>query len=168
MKIDVTGLRNLALILFCAALVIAAFPVFGLRINITSSHVPVGLWRSYSAAAIEVGDVVVYDIYDLFLKNPQIYEDGMTFESSRIMKIVAALSGAMIERSGDEVIVDGTRYPDARILKKSWCNVEYPMIVPDGSVWLMADVLRAFDSRYHGPVPVSLIREKVRPILVWR
>ncbi|MDR1020227.1 MAG: S26 family signal peptidase [Synergistaceae bacterium] len=168
MKIDVTGLRNLTLILICVALAVAAFPVFDLRINITSSHVPVGLWRSYPATAIEAGDVVVYDIYDLFLENPQIYADGMTFESSRIIKIVAALPGAMIERSGDEVIVDGTRYPSARILKKSWCNVEYPMIVPDGSVWLMADVSSAFDSRYHGPVPAGLIREKVSPVLVWK
>ncbi|MDR3354213.1 MAG: S26 family signal peptidase [Synergistaceae bacterium] len=40
-------------------------------------------------------------------------------------------------------------------------------MVQRGSVWLMADSPNAYDSRYHGPIPVSLIREKLKPVWVW-
>jgi type IV secretory pathway protease TraF len=40
-------------------------------------------------------------------------------------------------------------------------------VVPEGTVWLMADVATAYDSRYHGPLPARLVKEKNVPLWVW-
>ncbi|MDR1943409.1 MAG: S26 family signal peptidase [Synergistaceae bacterium] len=168
LKVDRKGLRSVSFLVISVCGVVLLFPILGLRINLTSSHVPVGLWRAYPADSVSVGDVITFDVYDLFFESPQVYDERMKFDSSKLLKKVAALPGAVIERSGDLVIIDGKELQGAKIMKNSWCRVEYPLVVPDGAVWLMADSETAFDSRYHGPLPVRLIREKNKPVLVWR
>jgi type IV secretory pathway protease TraF len=167
LKVDRKGLRGASLFIIPVCGLVLLFPAFGLRINLTPSHVPVGLWRAYPADSVSAGDVITFDVYDLFFESPQVYDERMNFESSKLLKRVAALPGSVIERSGDTVLIDGQELRSAIIMKDSWCRVEYPLVVPDGTVWLMADSETAFDSRYHGPLPVRLIREKNKPVLVW-
>jgi type IV secretory pathway protease TraF len=167
MKFDRRGFRNVVLILSCAAVVVVLFHVCGLRVNFTPSHVPVGLWRALPADSISVGDVVSYDIYDLYFAEPQVYEERMRFFHSRLIKKVAALPGSVVELSGDVVVIDGTEFSKAQIADDSWRKVDYPLVVPEGAVWIMADVTNAYDSRYHGPLPISMIREKCEPVVVW-
>jgi type IV secretory pathway protease TraF len=146
------------------------FPLLGLRINLTSSHVPVGLWRAFpvvSAQTLRIGDVITYDVREFYAAEPQIADDRMVFAAPRIIKKIAALPGARIELSGDALVVDGKEYSRARLAQKSWQKVDYPLVVPEGTVWLMDDVLAAYDSRYHGPLPARLIQEKNEPLWVW-
>jgi type IV secretory pathway protease TraF len=164
------ALRNVAAFVVCAGVAVVSFPLLGLRLNLTSSHVPVGLWRAYpviSAEDIRPSDVITYDIREFYAAEPQIAEERMVFEAPHIMKRVAALPGALIELSGDSLVVDGEVYSCTRLAKKSWRKVDYPLVVPEGTVWLMADVAAAYDSRYHGPLPARLIKEKNEPLWIW-
>jgi type IV secretory pathway protease TraF len=168
MKFDRKGLRNVALLSFCACAAVAAFPIFGLRINLSSSHVPIGVWRSRPARDIGVGDVVGYDIREFYSLSPDKREGRMRFLAPVLIKRVAALPGALVTLSGDAVLIDGVLYPNARIEDDSWRKIDYPLTVPEGTVWIMADARFSYDSRYHGPIPVSLLREKLAPVWLWK
>ncbi|MCL2009887.1 MAG: S26 family signal peptidase [Synergistaceae bacterium] len=167
MKFDPRAARNVALLLFVPGSVFALFFALNLRINLSASHVGVGIWRAFPAASIDVGDVVAYDKDEFYAAYPHVREDRMKLPSPVLIKRVAAMPGALIELSGDFVIINGAYWAEARILDDSWRKVEYPLMVPEGTVWLMADVRGAYDSRYHGPVPLRLTRKKLKPILVF-
>jgi type IV secretory pathway protease TraF len=163
------ALKTVITLVFCAGAFVAPFPLLGFRINLTSSHVPVGLWRAYpiTAGDIRVGDVVAYDIREFYAAEPRMREERLKFAAPRIMKKVAALPGALVELSGDALVVDGKEFPRARLARESWRRVNYPLVVPERTVWLMDDVLQAYDSRYHGPMPVRFIQEKNEPLWIF-
>ena len=167
MKFNPRAARNVAMLISIPGVVVALFFALNLRINLSVSHVGVGIWKAFPAVSVNVGDVITYDKDAFYGVYPQMREERMRFMSSIIVKRVAAMPGALVERSGDAVMIDGIPYTEALILDDSWRRVEYPLLVPEGMVWLMADSRRAYDSRYHGPVPMSLIREKLKPVLVW-
>jgi type IV secretory pathway protease TraF len=172
LKVNKKALRSVAALVFCTGALVALFLFLGLRINFTSSHVPAGFWRASpvaSAESIRVGDVITYDIREFHAAEPRVADDRIVSQSAAplIMKKVAALPGARVELSGDTLVVDGKEYPRARLARESWRKVSYPLVVPEGTVWLMADVLAAYDSRYHGPLPTRIIREKNEPLWVW-
>jgi type IV secretory pathway protease TraF len=169
LKFDRRACRNVALLILSAALVVVSFAAFGLRINFTSSHVNVGLWRAVPVSAgteLQIGDVIAYDKDEFFEMMPGVREDRMIFLARRVVKKIAALPGAFIERSGGAIAIDGALYREARISDESWVKINYPLVVPEGTVWLMADKLDSYDSRYHGPFPANLVKEKLTPVLV--
>jgi type IV secretory pathway protease TraF len=168
MRFDRKNLVNAAAILALAVAPIAAFGVLNLRINLTPSHVPVGIWRASPPENIDAGDVIIYNVNEFYAVMPGVREERMRFRSGRILKRVAALPGSLVEMSGDAIVIDGGEYPNAVVASdRSWIKVEYPLVIPRGSVWLMADVKGAYDSRYHGPLPINLIKEKCEPVIVW-
>ncbi|MDR2175236.1 MAG: S26 family signal peptidase [Synergistaceae bacterium] len=170
MKTNKKTLRNVTALVLCAGAAVVPFLFLGLRLNLTPSHVPAGFWRARPAASagpVRVGDVITYDVREFYAAEPRIAEERMTFAAPRVIKRVAALPGALIDLSGDTFVVDGKAYPRARRAGNTWSKVDYPLVVPEGTVWLMDDVLAAYDSRYHGPLPMRLIKEKNEPLWVW-
>jgi type IV secretory pathway protease TraF len=167
MRIDRRAARKVALLTVCFLAPAAVFAAGDLRINLTASHVPAGIWRARAPGVLKVGDVISYSKDEFYAARPEIEEERMSFVSPVVIKRVAALPGATIARSGDALAIDGAPYPQARIGDESWRKVDYPLTVPDGHVWLMADSAAAYDSRYHGPLPTRLVREKLTPVLVW-
>lgn len=167
-----TEARRVALMLGIAVLAVFAINALDIRINISDSHVSRGIWRGVPVDSIEVGDIVTMDINELYERFPERSNDRVHILGGALLKRVAALPGACIERSGDSIIIDGTvnRFAITRPPYKDGsdpCKVEYPHIVADGCVWLMANVAGAFDSRYFGDVPMDLIREKNTPVITW-
>ncbi|MDR3280495.1 MAG: S26 family signal peptidase [Synergistaceae bacterium] len=167
MRVDRKSARKVALLAVCVMSPVAVFSVMDLRINLTASHVPAGIWMAHPPDELEVGDVIDYDKDEFYAARPEVSEDRMIFAVPVVIKRVGALPGAVVARSGDALTIDGTLYSESRIGDESWRKVDYPLVVPDGCVWLMANSATAYDSRYHGPVPVNLIREKLTPVLVW-
>lgn len=170
LKFDRRACRNAALLILSAAMVVMLFRASGLRINISPSHVNVGLWRAAPVTAgdeLKIGDVIAYDKEKFYEAVPGAREDRMIFRAPRVIKQIAALPGAFIERSGGAIAIDGMLYGEARISDESWVKVNYPLVVPDGTVWLMADTLDSYDSRYHGPLPECLVKEKLTPVFMW-
>lgn len=169
--------RNILIILISSMLMVVLPFALGIRINLTDSHVPAGLWRSVrhnpKAGDIRVGDIVVYHIYDLYLVRPKVYDEHVVFVVPSMMKRIAALPGSIIERSGDHLLIDGALYANAPIRPpyldgSDPCKVEYPLIVPPMCVWIMADTVTAYDSRYHGAVPVDIIQAQVKGVFPWQ
>jgi type IV secretory pathway protease TraF len=150
-----------------SVLIFVVFEGFSLRINLSASHVPVGIWRAYPATNIKTGDIITFNINDLYKINGELQDSRVTFMSPRHIKIVAGEHGAYIERSGDKVIVDGTLYDDAQISNEQFCKIKYPLVVRENHVWLMANSAYSYDSRYYGDIPIGIIKEKNRPLLVW-
>jgi type IV secretory pathway protease TraF len=151
-----------------AVSVCAAFAKLNLRINLSESHVPIGIYRAYPADELRVGDIIAFNINELYLRDGKLYDEKIKTLSPLHMKVIAALSGAVIERSGDIVVVDGEAFDRALIVRDETRKAEYPLVVRDGHVWLMANSVYSYDSRYYGDVPAKIIKEKVRPILARR
>jgi type IV secretory pathway protease TraF len=141
---------------------------YGVRINLTDSHVSKGLWKAVTADTIKVGDVIVFDIREFYKANPSLQDSRIRFVSPFLMKRVAAVAGSIIERSGDVVVIDGVEFRQSKIQDDSWLKTSYPLKVPVNTVWIMADKEFSYDSRYHGPLSLDLVREKAIPLLTWK
>jgi type IV secretory pathway protease TraF len=168
-KVNVRRLRAVLFLFLCAALPVVLCSLFGWRFNLSPSHVPVGIWKADSACEYKVGDVVAFDIQAFYAAFPEAAEERMTFSAPRLIKRVAALGGALIECTDGVISIDKEKYPMSRLRDDSWRKVSYPLVVPPDMVWLMpepgnADALNAYDSRYFGPVPESLLIEKLTPV----
>jgi type IV secretory pathway protease TraF len=166
-KVNKKNLRNVTIILTIFVLTVTALRHSGLIINLSDSHVPVGVYMGYPPDNVAVGDIVMFNIRDLFRMDSQL-DGGLDLHFPQLIKKVAALPGAVIERSGDMIIIDGKPFGKARIVHERLCKVTYPRTVPDGYVWLMADKVFAYDSRYYGEVPIEIILSKDYPVLIWK
>jgi type IV secretory pathway protease TraF len=138
-----------------------------IRVNITGSHVPVGLWKAYPVDNINVGDVISFSIKDLYAKDAKLKEDSLSTLYPIHIKIVSALPGELIERSGDQIIAAGKVMPGAIIAREELCKVKYPLVIENNTLWLMSDSKYSYDSRYYGAIPKELIREKLFPVLTF-
>jgi type IV secretory pathway protease TraF len=160
--------RRLAVVLSLitpAVIVCAIFEKMNLRINISGSHVPVGIYRAYPVDELRTGDIIIFNINDLYSYDNGLYDEKVKTLSPRHIKIIAALAGTKIERSGDIVIVGGKPFENALIVRDEIRKAEYPVVVRDSHIWLMADKAYSYDSRYYGDVPAEIIKEKVLPVL---
>jgi|GEM_PF-3809986 len=177
MKYSRKDARNVLIILASSVTVVFIALTTGIRINLTDSHVPVGLWRTvhHTPDSLQVGDIVTFDIYKHYLSQLKVYDEKLSFVvtvTPIMMKRIAALPGSLIERSEDHLLIDGVMYENAPIRppyfdKSDPCKVEYPVIVPPLCVWIMADTFSAYDSRYYGVVSMDIIEAKVKKVLVW-
>lgn len=175
MQIDRRRARHVAVICAIAALILIpamAFGAMGYRINRTASHVPAGIYRAKTQGGeMKIGDVVTFDVDDIYEIYPDRRDEGNIY-NKKLMKIVAALGGSVVERSGDMMMIDGREYPHTafaplRLDGSDPCKITYPHVVAPDHVWVMNDSRNAYDSRYFGDIPISVIREKVEPVLLW-
>lgn len=174
-QIDRRRARHVAVICAISALILIpamAFGAMGYRINRTASHVPAGIYRATTQGGdMEVGDIITFDVDDIYEIYPE-RRDEQNIYNKKLMKIVAALGGSVVERSGDMMIIDGTNYPHTafaplRLDGSDPCKISYPHIVAADHVWVMNDSRNAYDSRYFGDIPISVIRERVKPVFLW-
>ena len=89
-----------------------------------------------------------------------------------LVKPVVAVAGDEVEMSARGICVNGRILPNTAPLQRDsngrplapWRFGRY-MVVP-GMMWVASSYdSRSFDSRYFGPVPVSAIRDRLRPLL---
>ena len=146
----------------------------GLRLNVTGS-LPLGVYR------VVEGDV---RRGDLVLACPALTE--IQFEArargylryglscpgwfGSVIKHAAALPGDVVVATPDGIAVNGQPMPNTSRLDADSRGEPLPPLpasgqVPDGWVWLLSTYAgRSFDSRYWGPVPLSTLRGRVRPV----
>ncbi|MDR3354212.1 MAG: hypothetical protein LBO21_04185 [Synergistaceae bacterium] len=114
-KFDSKALGIVSLMLAVSGGLVCAAYATGIRINLSSSHVGAGIWRAVRVDNIAVGDVIGYNKDEFYARMPAVSEDRMIFKAPMVIKKVAALAGAVIELSGDAVVIDGVMHPNARI-----------------------------------------------------
>lgn len=165
--VSVAASATLAVVmLFCGA------SKLGIRIN-TSSSLPIGL---YQVASGQDATMVEFCPPEPFgsMANARGYRQRGTCPDggAPLMKPVVARSGDVVSVSNRGVAVNGrgllnsvplTRDTGGRPLTP-WPYGTYT--VQPGTIWVVSGYHpRSFDSRYFGPIPEVLVRNRVRPLL---
>jgi conjugative transfer signal peptidase TraF len=174
-----TQARCIVRIFVCAA--IAAFigyviTALHLRFNVTSS-MAVGIYRlvplpkNGARRGMLVAACAPPDAAQLGRRRGYLASGPCASDTEPLLKVVVAAAGDEIALSGAGVAVNGCLLPNSLPLShdaagrrlSSWPYKQFPLT--QGLVWLYADNVRSWDSRYWGPVPVADILAKVVPVL---
>ena len=132
-----------------------------------SASAPIGLYRLAPASPVEVGDLVVATppaaLADFLA------ERGYLPRGVPLLKHVFALAGATVCRNGASVIVDG--HVSGTALEQDTGGRALPIwqgcrLLSWGEIFLMnVAVADSLDSRYFGPLPVSVITARALRVL---
>ena len=148
-----------------------AFVFLGIRFN-SSPSMPVGL---YMVTGDEHANLVEFCPSEPFAsfssargyRDPGACVDG----AAPLLKPVVAIAGDVVELSNHGISVNGKLLPNTAPLPRdskgrsleAWAFGRYA--VASGTVWVASSYHpRSFDSRYFGPVPVSAIRHRLKPL----
>jgi conjugative transfer signal peptidase TraF len=161
-----------------AALLVALARLFGLRISLTDSAAPAGIYRLVSGIPAYRGELVgaclPASIEQEGLARGYLTKGDCPGEAEPVAKIVGALPGDVLEVHARGVSIDGTMFADSGIAERD--SIGRPLRhvpwgtrkVAPGQVWLFGfNNRRSWDARYFGPVPLSGIRGVLEPILTW-
>jgi conjugative transfer signal peptidase TraF len=161
---------------------ILAFWLFNLRIAFTGSACPPGVYR---AAALRPGDALArgelvlvclpeklarFALERAYLARGAGCGDGI----EPVGKRIGAMTGDTVQVAPGYVAVNGRPLPNmASRMRDSRCR-DVPRVafgtyaVSDGEVWLFGEAdPRSWDSRYFGPVPTSMVRAELKPVITW-
>jgi conjugative transfer signal peptidase TraF len=150
---------------------LAVLQLSGVRVNATESLARGVYWTRSTAAQPHEGELVCFDTDAAAA--PRAARDYL--RHATMLKVVRATAGALVELDAATggIRIDGKLLPcSARYERDSLGvplpRVVLPLVVPVGSVWLMSQSQRGFDSRYYGPVPLkALVCREARPVWLW-
>lgn len=160
------------------ALLVALGRLFGLRISLTDSAAPAGIYRIVSGVSVERGELVGVCL------PPSIARDGLARGyllkgdcpggAEPVAKRIGALPGDVLEVRPGSVSVDGQMFADSAVAARDSIGRPLPHVpwgrhrVAPGEVWLFGLYnVRSWDARYFGPVPLSGVRGVLKPVLTW-
>jgi len=90
-----------------------------------------------------------------------------------LLKRVAALPGDRVAVARDGLHVNGTRLPASAPLERDLNDLPLPLApfgehaVEPGTVWVIGEHPRSFDSRYFGPVDERLVLSVADAVVIW-
>ena len=171
-----SSVRRLALIALSVA--IGTFQLCGLaglRINTTQS-LPMGFYITGTEPHANLIEFCPAEPFaslaiERDYRDPGNCPDG----AAPLLKPVVAHAGDVVEVSRKGIAVNGSLLRNTAALKTdtkgrpltAWKFGQY--VVAPGTVWVASSYNpRSFDSRYFGPIPVSAIRDHLRPLLTFR
>jgi conjugative transfer signal peptidase TraF len=145
---------------------------FGIRINLSPS-LPIGLYQVASGSDATLVEFCPPEPFGSLAnvrgyRQPGNCPDG----GAPLMKPVVAWAGDVVSLSEKGVVVNGQAIPNSAPLTRDsagrpltpWPFGLYTSQL--GTVWVVSDYHpRSFDSRYFGPIPETLIRNRLRPLL---
>ena len=174
------GKRALFPVILCAgiAVPVLSFELLGLRIGLTDSACPPGIYRMVNRAPSR-GDLVLACLPDAiaqlgiargYLLRGRGCRDGI----EPVGKRLSALPGDSVEVVPDYIAVNGQRLEHSATLLRDSSGRSVKHVawgrytVPTNQVWLFGTKdARSWDSRYFGPVPASSVRAALEPVLTW-
>ena len=174
------GKRALFPVILCAgiAVPVLSFELLGLRIGLTDSACPPGIYRMVNRAPSR-GDLVLACLPDAiaqlgiargYLLRGRGCGDGI----EPVGKRLSALPGDSVEVVPDYIAVNGQRLEHSATLSRDSSGRSVKHVawgrytVPTNQVWLFGTKdARSWDSRYFGPVPASSVRAALEPVLTW-
>jgi conjugative transfer signal peptidase TraF len=174
------GKRALFPVILCAgiAVPVLSFELLGLRIGLTDSACPPGIYRMVKRAPSR-GDLVLACLPDAiaqlgsargYLLRGRGCGDGI----EPVGKRLSALPGDSVEVVPDYIAVNGQRLQHSATLSRDSSGRSVKHVawgrytVPTNQVWLFGTKdARSWDSRYFGPVPASSVRAALEPVLTW-
>ena len=167
--------RAVALSGLAVAILFRGARAFGIRVN-SSPSLPVGLYQVASGPDATLIEFCPAEPFASMTnargyRQPGACPDG----GSPLMKPIVARAGDLVQLSARGLSVNGKAIQNSAPMHKdtagrpltSWPVGTYR--VQPGTVWVVSGYHpRSFDSRYFGPVPEALIRNRLRPLLVLR
>ena len=160
------------------ALLVLLGRVFGLRISLTDSAAPAGIYRIVPGVSLERGELVGVCLPPSIalegLARGYIQKGDCPGGAEPVAKVIGALPGDVLEVLPSSVSADGKTFPDSTIAPRDSIGRPLPHVpwgrrqVAPGEVWLFGfNNRRSWDARYFGPVPLSAVRGVLQPILTW-
>ena len=150
----------------------------GLRISLTDSAAPAGIYRIVRGASVKHGELVAaclpISIAQEGLARGYLQQGDCPSGAEPVAKIVGALPGDVLEVQPGWVSVDGQVFADSAVAAHDSIGRPLPHVpwgrrqVAPGEVWLFGfHNVRSWDARYFGPIPLSEVRAALKPVLTW-
>lgn len=138
----------------------------GIYVNTTES-MTTGIWITEKRGlphSFARGDAIIIEKDQI----PHLIQN--TGHVRRFMKKVIALPGDIVDydQKKERLTVNGIPLPGTKIQDKDSagrriiCHIRYPLIVPEGYLFLGSNHPRGYDSRYFGPVSMDAAGTRVR------
>jgi conjugative transfer signal peptidase TraF len=152
--------------------------VLGLRISLTDSAAPAGIYRIVRGVTVKHGELVAAclstSIAQEGLARGYLQRGDCPSGAEPVAKIVGALPSDVLEVQPGWVSVDGEVFADSAVAIRDSIGRPLPHVpwgtrqVPPGQVWLFGfNNRRSWDARYFGPAPLSGVQGVLKPILTW-
>lgn len=163
------------LVLTIAALFGGAFLIagtVGVRIN-ASPSLPVGLYVSTGNTAEPLVEFCPPEPYaSLALRRGYRIKGSCPDGGTPLLKPVIAAEGDIVAVSDAGISVNGQLIPKTLLRAVDTAGRPMPMLqartqrVKPGTIWVASNFSpRSFDSRYFGPISISSIRSRLRPLV---
>jgi conjugative transfer signal peptidase TraF len=160
------------------AFLVALGSVLSLRISLTDSAAPAGIYRLASGIPAYRGELVgaclPVSIAQEGIARGYLQQGDCPSGAEPVAKIVGALPGDVLDVQPGWVSVDGQVFADSAAAAHDSIGRPLPHVpwgrrqVAPGEVWLFGfHNVRSWDARYFGPVPLSEVRAALKPVLTW-
>jgi len=152
--------------------------LFRLRITLTDSAAPAGIYREVSGVAPGRSELVAACLPAALartgLARGYLHPGDCPGGAEPVAKVIGALPGDTIDIEPGWVAVNGKRFPDSKTAARDSATRALPHLawgsrrVAPGQVWLFGfNDPRSWDARYFGAVPLEGVRGVLRPVLTW-
>jgi conjugative transfer signal peptidase TraF len=169
--------RRLIAVIAGVAVMIVSARLFHLRIVLTNSAAPAGIYRLDSVPTGR-GELVLAclptEVARAGLTRGYLAEGDCPAGAEPIAKVIGAIPGDGVELEPGWVAVNGMKFTNSqtasrdsagRLLKHAPSGARR---VGAGEVWLFGfNNIRSWDARYFGPVPLANVRGVLRPLVTW-
>jgi len=172
------GLRTLLLLTSVMAAIVAVFWMLRLRIALTDSACPPGIYRMVNRP-ISRGDLVLACLPPALARFAQARGylargrgcgDGI----EPVGKRVGALPGDTVEVTRDYIAINARRVENSATVSRDSRGRSLTHVTPGrytvrpDHVWLLGTTdARSWDSRYFGSVPIGSVRAQLEPLVTW-
>jgi conjugative transfer signal peptidase TraF len=178
----VRGLRRIAYAALLTLIVLAASVGLGslihLRITLTDSSAPAGVYRLVADAPVRRGTLVAACLPQTTaregLTRGYLRRGDCPAGAEPVAKLIGALPGDTVKIEPDNVAVNGETFLDSRTAARD-SSGRLLRHVPWGARQVRADEVwlfgfndrRSWDSRYFGPIPIASVRGSLKPLITW-
>jgi conjugative transfer signal peptidase TraF len=152
--------------------------LFRLRITLTDSAAPAGIYRLIKGVPVGRGELVAVCVPAAIarsgLARGYLRKGDCPAGAEPVAKVIGAVAGDVVKVEPGWVAVNSVTFPNSRTAARD--SAERPLDhvawgtrrVAPGEVWLFGfNDPRSWDARYFGPVPLASVRGVLRPVLTW-
>jgi conjugative transfer signal peptidase TraF len=169
--------RRLIAITAGVAVMIFSAGLFHLRIVLTNSAAPAGIYRLDSVLAGR-GDLVLAclptEVAQAGLTRGYLQRGDCPAKAEPIAKVIGAIPGDGVELEPGWVAVNGMKFTNSQTAARDSAGRPLTHVlsgayqVGTGEVWLFGfNNIRSWDARYFGPMPLANVRGVLRPLMTW-
>ena len=172
-----SGLSALAVTIAGAVALAATGRFFNLRITITDSAAPAGVYRVSEVPAGRgalVAACLPAAIARTGIARGYLREGDCPAAAEPVAKVIGAVAGDVVDLEPGWVAVNGVKFSNSQTAALDSASRPLPHVrwgsrhVDTGEIWLFGfNDARSWDARYFGPVPRDGVRGVLRPVVTW-